>query len=154
MPHSSLRPKNKGARRCGQYASTRPTLPSVSRKAIRSSPKRRTRKGAPSRSGSSVERHIGHQKRRRYFPHCVPGPTRVTRSFSSTVSILIFSSFFPRLDRNVNGGFVAFAADDLQRAVDLMEADDVGRDQVERVLAGFHGGDGELDRFVGMAAHA
>ena len=51
-PHSSLRPKNIGARRCGQNALTTPTRPSVSRNAMRSSPSTRRRIGGP--SGSAI----------------------------------------------------------------------------------------------------
>jgi hypothetical protein len=56
-----LRPKNIGARRCGQNAPTKPMLPLVSRNAIKSSPSKRTRMGAPSGSGSSLASAAGIQ---------------------------------------------------------------------------------------------
>src|SRR5207249_6617798 len=61
IPHSSLRPKNSDAPRCGQLAASSPTRPRVSRKATRSSPSRRTFFGGQSGSGSSVEGRNGIQ---------------------------------------------------------------------------------------------
>src|SRR6516162_1627935 len=112
----------------------------------------RTRNGAPSRSGSSPESTSGHQNRRMYFPIGVPGPTRVIRSFSSGVNMSCF--LLPRLNCDVDGPLVRLAADDFQRSVDVLETHHMGRDQFERIFLGFHRADGELDRFIGMAAHA
>src|SRR5215467_5672124 len=86
-PASSLRPKNIGARRCGQYALTSPTEPVVSRNATRSSPSRRTRTGGPSGSGTSSLISAGSQYRRNRLPIGVPGPTRVSSSLISGDSI-------------------------------------------------------------------
>jgi len=86
QPCSSLRPKNIGARRCGQNAATSPAAPAESRKAIRSSPSKRTRSGAPSVAISS-ERTAGSQYARSASPIGVPDPTCVTSSFSARLSI-------------------------------------------------------------------
>ena len=51
MPDSSLRPKNRGAPRWGQWESTRPGLPLVSRKAMSFSLSRVTRAGGQSAEG-------------------------------------------------------------------------------------------------------
>jgi len=64
-------------------ASSRPTCPSVSRNAIKSSERMRMRTGAQSGLGSSRERATGSQKRRNKLPIGVPGPVRQSRSFSS-----------------------------------------------------------------------
>ena len=62
--------------------------PLVSRKAIRSSQSNRTRTGRPSASGSSSESRAGTQYSRMNLPIGVPGPTRVSSSFSSLFSML------------------------------------------------------------------
>src|SRR2546428_5469856 len=86
-PSSSLRPKKRDAPRCGQWFWMRPILPDVTRKAIRFSPRSRTRTGAPSRSGSSLDMRAGIQYCRSMAPTGVPGPTRQSSSLSSLESI-------------------------------------------------------------------
>src|SRR5437588_366388 len=54
MPHSSLRPSQRLAPRCGQYWSMIPTTPLVSRKASSSSPITTIFFGGPSASGNSA----------------------------------------------------------------------------------------------------
>src|SRR5215831_14035713 len=61
--------------------------PSVSRKAIRSSPSSRTRTGGPSGSAISRASNAGIQYLRIALPIGVPGDTRVISSFSSRGSI-------------------------------------------------------------------
>src|SRR2546428_435590 len=85
-PSSSLRPKKRDAPRCGQWFWMRPILPDVTRKAIRFSPRSRTRTGAPSRSGSSLDMRAGIQYCRSMAPTGVPGPTRQSSSLSSLES--------------------------------------------------------------------
>src|SRR5579871_2835342 len=87
MPHSSFRPKKSEAPRWGQWLPMRPTWPLVSRKAINSSPSSFTRTGGPSGLGSSVESRAGIQYCRMSSPTGVPGPTRVSSSFSSRLAI-------------------------------------------------------------------
>src|SRR6185312_15319847 len=87
MPRSSTRPRVKDALRWQQYSSSRPTLPSVSRKATKSSPSNRTRRGSQSGCGNSSESSAGNQKRRMAVPIVVPGPTRHIVSLSSFDSI-------------------------------------------------------------------
>ncbi len=60
-PHSSLRPKKRFVPRCAQRGSIRPTRPSVSRKATRSSPMTFTRIGGLSGAGISEESATGSQ---------------------------------------------------------------------------------------------
>src|SRR6266566_2763140 len=64
-----------------------PIRPSVSRKVMRSSPRRRSRAGSPSGSGSSLESIAGSQKRRKTSPIGVCGPVCVMSSLSSLESI-------------------------------------------------------------------
>ena len=64
-----------------------PTVPSVSRKATRSSLSTRNRTGVPSGSGSSSASSTGCQKRRNNSPIGVPGPVRVRSSLSLKLSI-------------------------------------------------------------------
>src|SRR6266446_6932843 len=80
-PLSSLRPKNSEAQRCGQRCSMMPTRPSVSRKAMSCSPSSKSRIGSPS-ALSSEDRQAGTQYCRISSPIGVPGPTRVSNSFS------------------------------------------------------------------------
>src|SRR5436190_402906 len=87
MPHSSLRPKKSEAPRCGQCASTTPTCPSLSLKATRSSPSRRSRAGGQSGSGISPGSSAGSQKRRNSSPMGVPGPTRHRRSMDGILNV-------------------------------------------------------------------
>src|SRR3979409_140993 len=86
-PASSLRPKNSDAPRCGQLLARRPTLPMESRKAMSCSPRRRTRTGSESAAGNSEESMAGSQYWRIRLPIGVPGPTLVTRSLSSLLSM-------------------------------------------------------------------
>src|SRR5882757_2187609 len=65
-----------------------PTLPSVARKASRSSPMILIFLGGPSRSGSSSERSAGIQKRRSSAPIGVPWPLCVKKSLSALLSIV------------------------------------------------------------------
>ena len=74
IPHSSLRPKNSGAPRCGQYESTNPGVPFESRNAIRFSPSSFTRTGGQSAEGISSLRHAGIQNLRNRSPMGVPLP--------------------------------------------------------------------------------
>src|SRR5581483_11454725 len=64
----------------------RPGLPRSSRKSTRSSPSRRMGKGAPP-TGSSSDNAAGCQYRRMRSPHAVPGPIRVSSSWTSCGSI-------------------------------------------------------------------
>src|SRR4051794_32464356 len=86
-PPSSLRPKNREAPRCGHACSSKPTLPDASRNAMSRSPRSTTRKGSASGPGNSVESAAGTQYSRRKAPIGVPGPTRVSNSFSSLLSM-------------------------------------------------------------------
>src|SRR5712691_6066394 len=86
-PHSSLRPKNNGALRCGQKASTMAALPLVSLKAMRSSPRSLSRTGSQSGPGNSSDNNAGIQKRRNNSPIGVPGPTCVSNWLSLDDSI-------------------------------------------------------------------
>ena len=86
-PSSSLRPKKSDAPRCGQWFWISPILPDVTRKAMRFSPRSRTRTGAPSRSGSSLVMSAGIQYWRNRAPVGVPGPTLQSSSLSSLESI-------------------------------------------------------------------
>src|SRR5438093_3971444 len=88
-PSSSLRPKKSDAPRCGQWFWMRPILPEVTRKAIRFSPSSRTRTGAPSRSGNSLDIRAGIQYWRNKFPVGVSRPTRQSSSLSSLESIVV-----------------------------------------------------------------
>src|SRR5262245_23519054 len=64
-----------------------PTLPSLARKAMRSSPISLIFLGGPSRSGSSSDNSAGSQNRRRSSPIGVPLPLRVRNSLSAWLSI-------------------------------------------------------------------
>src|SRR3979409_821996 len=86
-PASSLRPKNKLAPRCGQLLASRPTLPLLSLKAINCSFSSRTRTGSESGRGNSEASMAGSQYWRIRLPIGVPGPTRVTSSLSSLLSM-------------------------------------------------------------------
>src|SRR5882724_4052924 len=86
-PSSSLRPKKSEAPRWGQWFWISPILPDVTRKAMRFSPRSRTRTGAPSRSGSSLVMSAGIQYWRRSSPVGVPRPIRQSSSLSSLESI-------------------------------------------------------------------
>src|SRR2546426_5674696 len=88
-PSSSLRPKKRDAPRCGQWFWIIPILPEVTRNAIRFSPSSRTRTGAPSRSGSSLDIRAGIQYWRNRFPVGVSRPTRQSSSLSSLDSIVV-----------------------------------------------------------------
>src|SRR5213594_956322 len=88
-PSSSLRPKKRDAPRCGQWFWMSPILPDVTRKAMRFSPRSRTRTGAPSRSGSSLVMRAGIQYWRSRSPVGVPRPTRQSSSLSSLESIAL-----------------------------------------------------------------
>src|SRR5579884_420913 len=66
-----------------------PTFPSLSRKATRSSPRSRSRSGGQSGAGSSELSRQGSQYRRNSSPMGVPGPTRVSRSLSRSLSIAL-----------------------------------------------------------------
>src|SRR5579871_4790198 len=98
MPHSSFRPKKSEAPRWGQWLPMRPTWPLVSRKATSSSPSSFTRTGGPSGLGSSVESSAGVQYCRMSSPIGVPGPTRVSSSFSSFDSIRRLLLHLPIVD--------------------------------------------------------
>src|SRR3954451_19330028 len=63
-------------------------LPSVARKATRSSPRMRTRTGGASHFSNSHDSKTGCQYLRKVVPMGVPGPTRTSRSLSSCFSIL------------------------------------------------------------------
>src|SRR4029453_10217754 len=88
-PSSSFRPKKRDAPRCGQWFWISPILPDVTRKAMRFSPRSRTRTGAPSRSGSWLVMSAGIQYWRRRSPVGVPRPTRQSSSLSSLESITL-----------------------------------------------------------------
>ena len=75
------------APRWGQLFWRNPTLPLVSRKATRSSPRMRQRIGSLSGWGNSEDSRAGSQKRRNSSPIGVPGPTRVRSSLSALLSI-------------------------------------------------------------------
>src|SRR6185437_12350971 len=98
-PPCSLRPSSIEALRCGQASSMKPTRPSVARNATKFSPTRRTGCGAPSRS-SAAERIAGIQYSRSISPIGVPGPTRVSNSFCSRVSMVVSSPMPRMLARN------------------------------------------------------
>ena len=66
-----------------------PMRPSLSRKATRSSPMRRTRTGGQSASAISLDRQAGIQYRRIALPIGVAGPVRVISSFSSFESMRV-----------------------------------------------------------------
>src|SRR5579871_2021886 len=87
MPHSSLRPSQRLAPRCGQYWSITPTWPRESRKASSSSPMTTIFLGSPSTSGSSSDNATGSQKRRSNSPIPVPAPDSVRNLLSSARSI-------------------------------------------------------------------
>ena len=88
--------------RCGRRTSARrgggsrrrpgPTLPLLSRKAMRSSPRMRTRTGGQSGPASSWDRATGSQKRRNSSPMGVPGLVLVISSLSSLASIRVIPS--------------------------------------------------------------
>src|SRR5262247_2166331 len=104
-PSSSFRPKKSEAPRCGQWFWMRPILPEVARKAIRFSPRRRTRTGAPSRSGSSLDMSAGIQYWRTRVPTGVPDPTRQRSSLSSLESMAVppseaLAPFYRRTSRH------------------------------------------------------
>ena len=67
----------------------RPTVPVVSRKAIRFSPRSRTRTGSESGPGSSLDMRAGTQYSRMSSPMVVPGPTLVRVSLSCFESIAV-----------------------------------------------------------------
>src|SRR5271169_608540 len=87
MPHSSLRPSQRLAPRCGQYWSMTPTTPRESRKASSSSPSTTIFFGGPSASGNSSESSTGSQKRRSNSPIGVPAPLSVRNLLSSARSM-------------------------------------------------------------------
>src|SRR3954464_9742642 len=87
MPHSSLRPSQRLAPRCGQYWSMTPTTPRVSRKASSSSPSTVIFFGSPSGSGSSSDSSTGIQNRRNNSPIPVPGPDSIRNLLSSARSM-------------------------------------------------------------------
>src|ERR1700746_3020468 len=87
MPHSSLRPSQRLAPRCGQYWSMTPTRPRESRKASSSSPSTTIFFGSPSGSGSSSDNSTGSQKRRNSSPIGVPAPDSVRNLLSSARSM-------------------------------------------------------------------
>src|SRR5437899_9704668 len=87
MPHSSLRPSQRLAPRCGQYWSMIPTTPLVSRKASSSSPITTIFIGGPSASGNSFDSSTGIQNRRSNSPIPVPAPLSVRKALSSARSM-------------------------------------------------------------------
>src|SRR5262249_54159787 len=87
MPHSSLRPSQRLAPRCGQYWSMTPTTPRESRKASSSSPITTIFFGVPSASGSSSDSSTGIQNRRSNSPIGVPAPDSVRNLLSSARSM-------------------------------------------------------------------
>ena len=62
-------------------------MPEVLRKAMRFSPNNRTRSGEPSGTSNSEDMKAGIQCSRMRLPMGVPGPTLVSSSFSSAVSM-------------------------------------------------------------------
>src|SRR5439155_10387993 len=105
MPSSALRPQKRDAQRCAQWFWMRPILTEVTRKAIRFSPRRRTRASAPSRSDSSLDMSAGIQYWRSKAPTGVPDPTRQSSSLSSLESMLF--SFSPKPLRHRRRAHVA-----------------------------------------------
>src|SRR5258708_347871 len=87
MPHSSLRPSQRLAPRCGQYWSMTPTTPRLSRNASSSSPITTIFFGGPSASGSCFDSSTGIQKRRSNSPIPVPAPLSVRNLLSSARSM-------------------------------------------------------------------
>jgi hypothetical protein len=96
-PHSSLRPKNSEARRCGQNSSITPTRPSVSRNTTSRSPNIFARTGLPSGSLTSSLKQTGCQCRRMSCPIGASPSTRQRSSFSSLVSMQVPLSCRPAL---------------------------------------------------------
>src|ERR1700693_2143248 len=88
MPHSSLRPSQRLAPRCGHYWSMTPTTPRESRNASSSSPSTTIFFGGPSASGNSSESKTGNQKRRSNSPIGVPAPLSVRNLLSSARSMV------------------------------------------------------------------
>src|SRR6266850_189390 len=82
MPASSTLPNSKEVPRCEQCRPKIPSLPLPSRKRTRSSPSNLTLVGCPFGVTDSVK-PTGHQYRLSIAPAGVPGPTRVSSSFSS-----------------------------------------------------------------------
>src|SRR6267154_3763507 len=87
MPHSSLRPSQRLAPRCGQYWSMTPTTPRLSRNASNSSPITTIFFGGPSASGNSADSDTGSQNRRNSSPMPVPAPLSVRNLLSSARSM-------------------------------------------------------------------
>src|SRR6516164_4755291 len=83
MPWPSISPYSSDAPRCGQCSFKRPTVPLRSRNTTSSSPRILTRWG---RSFSSSDKQIGCQKRRKYSPHGVSGPTCESSASSAGTS--------------------------------------------------------------------
>ena len=83
----------------------RPTLPELSRNATRSSPRRRTRTGAPPGSATSLASKAGNQNRRTSWPIRVSGPTRVSNSLSAAESMSVSPRECPTAgDRQTGSG--------------------------------------------------
>src|SRR5579875_1838612 len=120
---SSLRASASEVQRWGQPSSKKPTRPSLARKATKFSPSSRTRTGAPSAS-SAAERSAGVQYSRSISPIGVPGPTRVSNSFSARVSTAGFlrgdTAGAPR--RRRNGSALARRFRDRDRGVEWVES--------------------------------
>src|SRR5215472_2616060 len=104
MPHSSLRPSQRLAPRCGQYWSMIPTTPRESRNARSSSPITTIFFGSPSASGSSSDSSTGSQKRRSNSPIGVPAPDSVRNLLSSARSMANLQMLFlPLRELGVGG---------------------------------------------------
>src|SRR5215510_519327 len=86
MPASSTRPNSREVPRCKHLRPKIPSLPLPSRKRTKSSPSNLTLVGSPLDVTSSVK-PTGHQYRLSICPAGVPGPTRVSNSFSSLDNI-------------------------------------------------------------------
>src|SRR5450432_2565221 len=104
MPHSSLRPNQRLAPRCGQYWSITPTTPRESRNANSSSPITRIFFGGPSASGNSAESRTGSQKRRSNSPIGVPASLSVRNLLSSARSIFLPPGYWLAFDKLGAGG--------------------------------------------------
>src|SRR5437868_8340602 len=94
MPHSSLRPSQRLAPRCGQYWSMTPTTPRLSRKASNSSPITTIFFGSQSGSGSSSDSSTGNQNRRSNSPIGVPAPLSVRNLLSSARSMDVLQDYW------------------------------------------------------------
>ena len=86
MPLSSIRPNSSEVPRCGQCSSKRPMVPLLSRKATRSSPRMRRRRG---RSPNSSDEDDRMPEAPQVFAARVSGPTRVSSSSRPEAAMVV-----------------------------------------------------------------